>query len=84
MTLLDIGCGRRATLRRAIQNYGIDGVGLTLSQNQGRARAESFDQLDSTRTRRVLLKGWEQFDEPVDRIFSIGGFEHFGHDRRGI
>ncbi|MGV0483648.1 class I SAM-dependent methyltransferase, partial [Mycobacterium kansasii] len=32
-------------------------------------------------TRTVLLKGWEQFDEPVDRIVSIGAFEHFGHDR---
>ncbi|KEP44008.1 cyclopropane mycolic acid synthase MmaA2 [Mycobacterium kansasii] len=29
----------------------------------------------------MLLKGWEQFDEPVDRIVSIGAFEHFGHDR---
>jgi cyclopropane-fatty-acyl-phospholipid synthase len=29
----------------------------------------------------VLLQGWEQFDEPVDRIVSIGAFEHFGHDR---
>lgn len=30
---------------------------------------------------RVLLCGWEQFDEPVDRILSIGAFEHFGQDR---
>jgi cyclopropane-fatty-acyl-phospholipid synthase len=30
---------------------------------------------------RVLLRGWEQFDEPVDRIVSIGAFEHFGQDR---
>ena len=29
----------------------------------------------------MLLHGWEQFDEPVDRIVSIGAFEHFGHDR---
>jgi cyclopropane-fatty-acyl-phospholipid synthase len=29
----------------------------------------------------VLLQGWEQFDEPVDRIVSIGAFEHFGFDR---
>jgi cyclopropane-fatty-acyl-phospholipid synthase len=28
-----------------------------------------------------LLEGWEQFAEPVDRIVSIGAFEHFGHDR---
>ncbi|WP_201359644.1 class I SAM-dependent methyltransferase, partial [Mycobacterium paraintracellulare] len=29
----------------------------------------------------VLLQGWEQWDEPVDRIVSIGAFEHFGHER---
>jgi cyclopropane-fatty-acyl-phospholipid synthase len=29
----------------------------------------------------VLLQGWEQFSEPVDRIVSIGAFEHFGFDR---
>ena len=29
----------------------------------------------------MLLNGWEQFDEPVDRIVSIGAFEHFGPDR---
>ena len=29
----------------------------------------------------MLLEGWEQFNEPVDRIVSIGAFEHFGFDR---
>jgi cyclopropane-fatty-acyl-phospholipid synthase len=29
----------------------------------------------------VLLEGWERFDEPVDRIVSIGAFEHFGSNR---
>ena len=33
------------------------------------------------RTAKVLLEGWEQFDQQVDRIVSIGAFEHFGHDR---
>ena len=37
--------------------------------------------MDSPRSKQVLLKGWEQFDEPVDRIVSIGAFEHFGFDR---
>jgi cyclopropane-fatty-acyl-phospholipid synthase len=81
MTLLDIGCGWGATMRRAIQKYDVNVIGLTLSKNQAAHVQESFDQLESTRTRRVLLKGWEQFDEPVDRIVSIGAFEHFGHDR---
>jgi cyclopropane-fatty-acyl-phospholipid synthase len=42
---------------------------------------KSFDEMDSPRRGRVLLNGWEQFDEPVDRIVSIGAFEHFGPDR---
>ena len=37
--------------------------------------------MDSPRTKEVRLEGWEQFDEPVDRIVSIGAFEHFGHER---
>jgi cyclopropane mycolic acid synthase MmaA2 len=81
MTLLDIGCGWGATLRRAIEKYDVNVVGLTLSKNQAAHVQKLFDQLETTRTRRVLLKGWEQFDEPVDRIVSIGAFEHFGHDR---
>jgi cyclopropane-fatty-acyl-phospholipid synthase len=81
MTLLDIGCGWGATMRRAIEKYDVNVIGLTLSKNQAAHVQKSFDQLDTTRTRRVLLNGWEQFDEPVDRIVSIGAFEHFRHDR---
>jgi cyclopropane-fatty-acyl-phospholipid synthase len=29
----------------------------------------------------VFLAGWEEFHEPVDRIVSIGAFEHFGKAR---
>ena len=42
---------------------------------------KSFDELDTPRSQRVLLNGWEQFHEPVDRIVSIGAFEHFGFER---
>lgn len=81
MTLLDVGCGWGATMRRAIEKYDVNVVGLTLSKNQAAHVQQLFDQLDSPRSRRVMLNGWEQFDEPVDRIVSIGAFEHFGHDR---
>jgi cyclopropane-fatty-acyl-phospholipid synthase len=81
MTLLDVGCGWGATMRRAIEKYDVNVVGLTLSKNQAAHVQKMFDQLDTPRARRVLLQGWEQFDEPVDRIVSIGAFEHFGHDR---
>ncbi|WBP92495.1 cyclopropane mycolic acid synthase family methyltransferase [Mycolicibacterium neoaurum] len=81
MTLLDIGCGWGATLRRAVEKYDVNVIGLTLSKNQAEHVQRSFDAMDSTRERRVMLQGWEQFSEPVDRIVSIGAFEHFGFDR---
>jgi cyclopropane-fatty-acyl-phospholipid synthase len=81
MTLLDVGCGWGAPMRRAIEKYDVNVVGLTLSKNQAAHVQKSFDEMDSPRSKRVLLNGWEQFDEPVDRIVSIGAFEHFGHDR---
>ncbi len=81
MTLLDIGCGWGATLMRAVRRYDVDVIGLTLSQNQKSHVEEVFAASDDSRRKEVLLEGWEQFDRPVDRIVSIGAFEHFGRDR---
>jgi cyclopropane-fatty-acyl-phospholipid synthase len=81
MTLLDIGCGWGATVRRAIEKYDVNVVALTLSENQAAHVQKMFDTMDTPRTRRVLLEGWEKFHEPVDRIVSIGAFEHFGRTR---
>ena len=81
MTLLDVGCGWGATMMRAIEKYDVNVVGLTLSKNQQAYVEKRFVESDSPRTKRVLLEGWEQFHEPVDRIVSIGAFEHFGADR---
>jgi len=81
MTLLDIGCGWGATMLRALEKYDVNVIGLTLSKNQALHVQHRFDESESTRSKRVLLEGWEQFNEPVDRIVSIGAFEHFGYDR---
>src|SRR3981081_4354759 len=81
MTLLDVGCGWGSTMLRAIEKYDVNVVGLTLSENQKPIVKTVFANSDSQRDKRVLLQGWEQFDEPVDRIVSIGAFEHFGFDR---
>lgn len=81
MTLLDIGCGWGGTLRRAVEKYDVNAIGLTLSKNQAAHVQKVFDEIDTARSMRVLLHGWEEFDEPVDRIVSIGAFEHFGYDR---
>ncbi|MGV0853222.1 cyclopropane mycolic acid synthase family methyltransferase [Mycolicibacterium phlei] len=81
MTLLDVGCGWGSTMIRALERYDVNVVGLTLSENQHAHVTDQFDTHPSPRDKRVLLQGWEQFDEPVDRIVSIGAFEHFGRDR---
>ena len=81
MTLLDVGCGWGATMRRAVEKYDVNVVGLTLSKNQAAHVQRSFDAMDNPRSKQVLLAGWEEFSEPVDRIVSIGAFEHFGTDR---
>lgn len=81
MTLLDIGCGWGAPITRALERHDVNVVGLTLSRNQQAHAQRSLDKHSSARSKRVLLQGWEQFNEKVDRIVSIGAFEHFGRDR---
>ena len=81
MTLLDIGCGWGSTLMRAIEKYDVNVIGLTLSHNQKADIECRFAAWDSPRSKRVLLMPWEEFDEPVDRIVSIGAFEHFGFEK---
>jgi cyclopropane-fatty-acyl-phospholipid synthase len=81
MKLLDIGCGWGSTMLRAMERYDVDVIGLTLSRNQAAHVQRTFDRMGTARSREVRLQGWEQFDEPVDRIVSIGAFEHFGPDR---
>ncbi len=81
MTLLDIGCGWGSTLKRALEHYDVNVIGLTLSKNQFTHVTELLDSTESSRTHEVRLAGWEEFDGTVDRIVSIGAFEHFGHER---
>ncbi|OBI87831.1 cyclopropane mycolic acid synthase family methyltransferase [Mycobacterium sp. 1245805.9] len=83
MTLLDVGCGWGGALQRAVEKFDVNVVGLTLSENQAEHVQQMFDQLETNRSAQVLLEGWEKFDEPVDRIVSIGAFEHFGRQRWG-
>ncbi|KAA0017005.1 cyclopropane mycolic acid synthase family methyltransferase [Antrihabitans cavernicola] len=81
MTLLDVGCGWGSTMLRAIAKYDVNVIGLTLSRNQYAYVERICSTLSGARTASVRLQGWEEFDEPVDRIVSIGAFEHFRQRR---
>ena len=83
MTLLDIGCGWGATMKRAVERYDVNVVGLTLSKKQCSYSQQLLDQVDTNRSHKVFLRGWEEFSDPVDRIVSIEAFEAFGKPRYG-
>src|ERR1700756_4536387 len=80
MTLLDIGCGWGTPLKGAGEKNAVNVIGLTLSRNQHARCQQVLGTLDSNRSREVRLHGWEDFNEPVDRIVSIEAFEHFGFE----
>ncbi len=81
MTLLDIGCGWGSMMKRAVEKYDVNVVGLTLSKNQHAYCQCVLDEIDTNRSRRVLLRDWAEFGETVDRIVVIEALEHFGFHR---
>jgi cyclopropane-fatty-acyl-phospholipid synthase len=82
MTLLDIGCGWGSTIMRAVDKYDVNVIGLTLSENQKQHIEDYwFANSDSKRHMEVRLQPWEEFEGKVDRIVSIGAFEHFGFNK---
>ncbi|MFE9580218.1 cyclopropane mycolic acid synthase family methyltransferase [Nocardia sp. NPDC006044] len=81
LTLLDIGCGWGSTMMRALECYDVKVIGLTLSKNQHSYVQGMLDEGGYGGRAEVRLQGWEEFDGKVDRIVSIGAFEHFRHER---
>lgn len=82
MTLLDVGCGWGSMMLRATDHYDVDVVGLASSRNPDEHVGESFSRPPpGGRSAEVRLQGWEGFDGKIDRIVSIGAFEHFRRER---
>jgi cyclopropane-fatty-acyl-phospholipid synthase len=72
--VLDIGCGWGEALKYAAENYGVEGVGITVSQEQ----AEFGRELCAGLPVDIRLQDYRELDEPFDAIFSVGMFEHVG------
>jgi cyclopropane-fatty-acyl-phospholipid synthase len=81
MTLLDIGCGWGGALERAVTKFDVNVIGITLSKAQSDYARERLAKVDTNRNVEIRLQGWEEFNEPVDRIVSIGAFEAFKSER---
>lgn len=82
LTLLDIGCGWGSTAIEAAKQHQVNAIGLTLSKNQlGYASSKIANNPELDGKVEFRLEGWEEFSKPVDRIVSIGAFEHFRFQR---
>ncbi len=81
MTLLDVGCGWGGALRRAVEKFDVNVIGITLSKNQHAYSTALMATIPTTRSVEVRLQGWEEFTDKVDRIVSIGAFEAFKVER---
>src|ERR1700712_6063720 len=57
MTLLDVGCGWAAMMKRAVEQFDVNVIGLTLSKNQCALGQQILDEVDTDRSRRGLLRG---------------------------
>ncbi|WP_104182348.1 cyclopropane-fatty-acyl-phospholipid synthase family protein [Arthrobacter sp. B0490] len=84
MRVLDVGCGWGSLALYAAQNYGVDVLGVTLSQEQadfGRERVSAAGLEDRIEIRVQDYR--DVHDTPFDAISSIGMAEHVGEDQIG-
>lgn len=81
MTLLDIGCGWGFLLKRAVERYGVKGVGITLSQEQYRKVSEEIREQHLEEKLEVRLMDYRELEKSgmqFDRMVSVGMLEHVG------
>ncbi len=81
--LLDIGCGWGGLVIYAAQNYGVNALGITLSQPQADLAAQKIHQAGLGDRCRVAVVDYREIDEKesFDKLVSVGMFEHVGESK---
>lgn len=75
MHVLDIGCGWGTFLKYAVENYGISGIGITISKEQAKFAKEVCAGLPIE----IRIQDYREVTDKFDRIVSVGMMEHVGH-----
>ncbi len=75
MRILDIGCGWGSFAKFAAERYGVQVVGITVSQSQVDLGIELCRGLPVE----IRLQDYRNVNEQFDHIVSLGMFEHVGH-----
>jgi cyclopropane-fatty-acyl-phospholipid synthase len=84
MRLLDVGCGWGGMVMYAARHYGVEAVGVTLSQEQANFARMAVKHAGLDDRVDVRVQDYRDIpDGPYDAISSIGMFEHVGLARLG-
>ena len=80
--MLDIGCGWGGLILHAVKNYGVEALGITLSEPQAQRANERIFAENLQGKCRVQVIDYRHLDkvEGFDKIASIGMVEHVGED----
>lgn len=77
--LLDVGCGWGGLVLHAARHYGVEAVGITLSQRQFELASARVREGGLSDRVQIRLQDYRDVkDGPFDRISSVGMFEHVG------
>jgi cyclopropane-fatty-acyl-phospholipid synthase len=77
--LLDIGCGWGSLLIHAAREYGVRGVGVTLSVEQAAYARERVRAAGLSDRIEIRVQDYREIaDGPFDKIASVGMYEHVG------
>jgi cyclopropane-fatty-acyl-phospholipid synthase len=76
---LDIGCGWGALILHAAQNFGVEALGITLSERQAELARKRIQNAGLERCCRVEVRDYRDLDGiTFDKVASIGMMEHVG------
>ena len=79
MRLLDVGCGWGGMVIHAAEHYGVQAVGITISQAQCDLAAKRVAEAGLEGQVEIRFSDYRDVDDgPYDAISSIGMFEHVG------
>lgn len=76
--IAELGCGWGGFLIYAAQNYGITGVGATLSREQADYANQRIRELGLQDRIRVEMMDYRELQGTYDKVVSIGMMEHVG------
>lgn len=78
--LLDIGCGWGGLIIHAAQNYGVQALGITLSEQQLALARQRIEQAGLSERCEARLLDYRELQNPAgyDKLVSVGMVEHVG------